>query len=350
MISLFSPARARAAAIPAALLALWVSPSRVEAQGFEQVGTRARGMGAAFVAVADDASAAWWNPAGLPGSLIFDGVLETGGLEAGLDRRLDEPGPAGRGRTVMVAAAFPVAALSYARLHQWRAGPAPTGAGAGSRQDGGHIPVQSLLTHHFGVSFAQSLGDAVVVGTTTRVIRGGMAWAPGDPAAGAGKAFDAVPGGPRRWTTRGDLDAGIRVRLARLRLGLSARNLGAPEFAGDDGQIWRLDRRVRAGVAVVADAGRAGRQAWVVAADADLTRDDQAPGTWRGAGAGVERWLAGRRVAVRGGVEASTSGPARATATAGLSLAVPGGLFVEVAAAAGAEQRRGWSLGAHVMF
>ena len=75
------------------------------------------------------------------------------------------------------------------------------------------------------------------------------------------------------------------MRLARVRLGLSARNLAAPEFTGADGVSWTLDRRVRAGVAVVADADRAGRQAWVVAADADLTRDDEVAGTlardWR---------------------------------------------------------------------
>ena len=34
------------------------------AQTFEAVGTRAAGMAGAFVAVADDASAAYWNPAG----------------------------------------------------------------------------------------------------------------------------------------------------------------------------------------------------------------------------------------------------------------------------------------------
>ena len=34
-------------------------------QGFETLGTRAMGMGGVFVAVADDATAAYWNPAGL---------------------------------------------------------------------------------------------------------------------------------------------------------------------------------------------------------------------------------------------------------------------------------------------
>jgi hypothetical protein len=89
---------------------------------------------------------------------------------------------------------------------------------------------------------------------------------------------------------------------------------------------------------------------WVVAADADLTRDDQVAGTWRGVGAGAERWIAGRRVAVRGGVEASTIGAARTAATGGVSVAVPGGLFLDVAGVAGAQRRRGWGLSAHVMF
>jgi hypothetical protein len=39
------------------------SASTLEAQGFELVGARARGMGGAFVAVADDASATWFSMA-----------------------------------------------------------------------------------------------------------------------------------------------------------------------------------------------------------------------------------------------------------------------------------------------
>ncbi len=331
-------------------MAVLASSSSLAAQGFELVGARPRGMGGAFVAVADDASATWWNPAGLPSTLIFDGVADIGGLTAVPAGSIEEASAAGRDRAVLVAAAFPVAALSFTRVHQWRLEPAPTAEPSGSRQEGGRIPAaRSLLTQHFGVSLAQSLGDAVVVGVTARLVRGGVSSA--EAAGGAiDEVFDRASDGSRTGTTRGDVDAGVLVRLARLRLGLSARNLTAPTFAGADGVTWRLGRRVRAGLAVVADADRAGRQRWVVAADADLTRDDQVAGDWRGIGAGLERWMAGRRVAVRGGFEASTAGDARPSATGGISVAVPGGLFLDVAGVAGAQRRRGWGLSAHVMF
>ena len=326
------------------------SPSSVAAQGFELVGARSRGMGGAFVAVADDASATWWNPAGLPSTLIFDGVADLAALNSIPDRPIEDASTAGQDRALLVAAAFPVAALSYTRVHQWRLEPVPTAGPSGSRQEGGRVPAaQSLLTQHFGVSLAQSLGDAVVVGVTARLVRGGVSSAV-SVGGSIDEAFDRAADATRATATTGDVDAGVLVRLARVRLGLSARNLAAPTFTGVDGVSWTLDRRVRAGVAMVADADRAGRQLWVVAADADLTRDDQVAGTWRGVGAGVERWMAGRRVAVRGGVEASTAGAARPAATGGVSVAVPGGFFLDVAGVAGAQRRRGWGLSAHVMF
>lgn len=327
-----------------------VSPSPLEAQGFEVVGTRARGMGGAFVAVADDATATWWNPAGLPSTLIFDGVADLGALNAVPDRPIEDASTAGQDRAWQVAAAFPVAALSFTRVHQWRLEPVPTAGPSGSRQEGGRVATaRSLLTQHFGASLAQSLGDAVVVGMTARLVRAGVSVS-GAASGPIDDAFDRAADAPRVTTTRGDVDAGVLIRLARVRLGLSARNLTAPRFTGADGVSWTMDRRVRAGLAVVADADRAGRQAWVVAADADLTRDDEVAGSWRGIGAGVERWMAGRRVAVRGGVEASTAGRARASATGGVSVAVPGGFFLEVSGVAGAQRRRGWGLSAHVMF
>ena len=51
-------------------------------QGFEAVGIRALGMGGAFVAVADDASATYWNPAGLVTGDLVSVVMETGVAQA----------------------------------------------------------------------------------------------------------------------------------------------------------------------------------------------------------------------------------------------------------------------------
>src|SRR5688572_13979470 len=51
-------------------LILTVTPAR--AQVVESVGTRALGMGGAFVAVAADSSATWWNPAGLAAGPFLD--------------------------------------------------------------------------------------------------------------------------------------------------------------------------------------------------------------------------------------------------------------------------------------
>ena len=60
----------------------WAPPDRARAQTFEAVGTRAAGMGGAFVAVADDASAAYWNPAGFAAGNIFTMVLDRSSSEA----------------------------------------------------------------------------------------------------------------------------------------------------------------------------------------------------------------------------------------------------------------------------
>ena len=46
------------------------------AQIYETVGIRAQGMAGAFVAVADDSTATWWNPAGLATGAYFSGIVE----------------------------------------------------------------------------------------------------------------------------------------------------------------------------------------------------------------------------------------------------------------------------------
>jgi hypothetical protein len=350
MISYFVPRTILSGPLTVTVVAFVMLQAAVaHAQGFESVGTRAAGMGQAFVAVADDATATWWNPAGLPASLIFDAAIEWGGLNSDRSAPIERAGTEGQSRTFGLAVAFPVAGGSYVRLRQWRLDPPATVGVGGVRQEGGRVSTaRSLLTQHVGFSLAQSLGDAVVVGVTGRAIWGSVSVS--DASGTVGLSFDRAAEGPSEGTMRGDLDAGVLARVARLRLGLSARNLTEPEFDGPDGVPWRLERRVRAGVAFVADADRPGRQPWTVSADADLTVDDEVGGGWRGLGVGAEKWVAGRRVAVRGGVSASTHGEARTTGTCGLSVAVPGGFFLEAAGAFGARERRGWGLTAHVTF
>src|SRR5207342_2125001 len=149
------------------LLAILVGlPAAASAQSFNLVGTRARGMGGAFVAVADDASATWWNPAGLPNSLIVDGVVDFQS-----DGFIDpQPAPiagksaGARNGSFGLAFAFPALGVSYYRLRQ--SGLEPTTAEAApDRQDPGTAPLaRSLLTQQFGVSLVHSIGDALVVG------------------------------------------------------------------------------------------------------------------------------------------------------------------------------------------
>ena len=51
---------------------LTLTAAPVGAQIVESVGSRALGMGGAFVAVASDSSATWWNPAGLAAGPFLD--------------------------------------------------------------------------------------------------------------------------------------------------------------------------------------------------------------------------------------------------------------------------------------
>src|SRR6185295_3411713 len=90
-----------------------LTPSLLSAQIYESIGTRAQGMGGAFVAVADDASTTWWNPAGLI-LTYFSAVLE----QSETDLPADAPpgGPASRTQPRSFAVAFPALGLSYYRM------------------------------------------------------------------------------------------------------------------------------------------------------------------------------------------------------------------------------------------
>src|SRR5213593_698647 len=63
----------------------FVQARPAEAQSAEAIGVRAQGMGGAFTAVADDATATWWNPAGLAAGAYFNLILEAGSQREPVD-------------------------------------------------------------------------------------------------------------------------------------------------------------------------------------------------------------------------------------------------------------------------
>src|SRR5580765_8017771 len=325
--------------------------SRASAQSFDLAGTRAKGMAGAFVAVADDGTATWWNPAGISNTLIFDGVADfrQDGFTDGQHTPIVNETPGSRTSQIGAAVAVPPLGFSYYRIRQTGVEPA-TAESVPGRQDPAKAPLaRSLLTQQFGVTLAQSLGDYVVVGATLRVVHGTVGTAVAafdDPDPGLDAAADAD--GPS--ATKGDVDLGVLARAGRMRLGFAARNLTAPTFHAADGAGWQVSRLARVGVAVVSEAERAGRQVWTVAADADLAADVTPFGRRRDVAAGVERWFT-RRVGIRGGFSASTIDAARPAASFGGSVAVSTGVFVEGQATAGSDRApRGWGVSLHVQY
>src|SRR3954464_2953882 len=131
----------------------------VAAQSFDILGTRAAGMGGAFVAVADDATAVYWNPAGLAlGGAYFSLVMETGQDKA----EPDDLAVAGRRSANIIALSTPPLGLSYYRLSSTTGAPIGTGIFAASAA----VDVRRLITHHAGITLVHSLTSHIAVATT----------------------------------------------------------------------------------------------------------------------------------------------------------------------------------------
>jgi hypothetical protein len=152
--------------------------SPLAAQPADVVGVRAQGMAGAFTAVADDATASWWNPAGMAGGAYFNGLLETSNhREPHSDRTPSgDPQTAVGDTTTSFAVAYPALALSYYRLRISNMQPqTSTGTASGVRQEGGatDVRLRTMVLNQFGASVGQSLGSHLVVGSTFKVVNGG---------------------------------------------------------------------------------------------------------------------------------------------------------------------------------
>lgn len=332
------------------------------AQTFEAVGTRALGMGGAFVAVADDGSAIYWNPAGLATGPYFelrfehqsaekDPGTDVADLTNGRERRSSQ----------FFSLSIPVLGLSYYRLGDVGATPqsvqvAATAQGVRDRENqrSAQLAIGSIVSHHFGLTVVQSIADRLAIATTMRAVIGTAGFMVGD--ANGRSPLDRADEVKRTTSTRFDLDAGALAAFGAVRIGVMVRNLRAPEFAtveGEPGEVPRtfeFRRQARVGIALMPDQGRRSNPT-TVAVDLDLTRQRTLTAERRNVAAGVEQWLMSRRLGLRGGVRASTLGEARPIVAGGASVMIRSSIVVDGQVSGGrADATRGWSLAARVTF
>jgi hypothetical protein len=263
-------------------------------------------MGGAFVAVVDDASAVWWNPAGLASGPFFNLLVE--------HQQQPEPGS----RVTGIALATPPLGLSYEHLRDLI--PAADPASTGRETESGELHAASMISDVVGVTLLHSVTSRFVVGTTLRFVHGDISG---------------------RGTNRVDLDLGAHYRVGALRAGVVVRNLAEPSFRSPDDEEFTPRRHVRAGIAWTAEAT-------TIAGDVDLTEvDGPLPG--RRLALGAEQRF-GERFAARGGVRLRTSDGPDPWVSAGASYAVKSGLWVDGFWGRSPDQDARWGLGARVAY
>ncbi len=322
--------RTRTAAI---LLSTLLLPVVARAQAAETVGTRAQGMAGAFVSVADDASAVYWNPAGLAKGAYFSLVLD-----ANRTRAVPDEGLIGAKRSGwLLALSTPAVGLSYYRLQTATVSRPVTLSRSAFRLD-------TLVTQHLGATFVQSLTDGLTVGSTVKIVRGvaGTGLVEGNRADILDETELMGRGG-----SKVDLDVGVMFAGAVGRVGLLVRNLSEPSFETDDrSRELSLERQVRGGASILL------LQTWKLAADMDLTKQTGPFGEVRELAIGSEGQLT-RRLAARAGVRLNTAGDAGRTPglSVGGTFAALGSLLVDGQVTTGSDKAfRGWGIAGRVVF
>ena len=325
-------------------LLLTIVPSvPASAQVVEAVGGRALGMGGAFVALADDSSATWWNPAGLAAGPFLD--LSLGWASADI-----HSGPkADRHQAGWVALGTPPFGFSYYRLRITDIDAIdPTGLGSAGREDGrAAVPVWSLSASQLGATFVQTLFSGVHAGTTLKYVRtaGVSGETTGTEGASSSDLLDEaeeIDLGDGHGNF--DLDIGVLAVRGPVRLGGVVRNVREASFGG-----VKLPRTVRVGAAF--DLAEVGRVPLTVAVDGDVSPYETAYGDRRVVAAGGEGWALNRRVGIRAGARFNTVGAKERAVTAGGSLAIRSGFYVDgYVVHGGAHDESGWGIAARASF
>jgi hypothetical protein len=301
----------RALIVSCGILSAIGVPAQAAAQTtFEVVGARALGMGGAFVAVADDPSAVFWNPAGLVSGQPAGVTIEWVRFRSGDRNAGPAAGPWQRSAKFVSLGTWPIG-LSYAGFDE-------TVIIKGA--DEGLIS-RRFSTKQYAASVLQSLTQGLVVGTTLKYVRGTVAAGPAIEA-NVGEALDA--GAERDGSGRGafDLDASAMLDGRVFRLGFIVKNLRSPRFEGPSGTAMELQRRSRVGLAVLPGAGL------TLAIDLDLDVADLATGPSRMVAMGGEKVLS-QRFMLRGGLRWNLEGARTVVGSVGASLALKPGAWLD---------------------
>lgn len=299
------------------------------------MGTRAQGMGGAFVGVADDASAVYWNPGGLAKGAYFSLLLDGSQSEVGADGDRIAASRSG----YLLALGTPALGLSYYRQRTASVRPLP-GADVASMflQD-------SFVTHHAGVTLVQTIViDGLAAGVTPKLVSAvvGSAIGIGQSAEELLDDWDVIG----KSTSKFDLDAGVMFRGSAGSIGVTFRNVTEPSFENPSGGEAALDRQIRAGMSVLL------LPAWKLAADVDLTENAGPFGSVRQLAIGTEGQVT-RRLTARAGFQMNTTGDRGRTPgySIGGSYAVAGAVMIDGHATAGSDETfRGWGVAGRIVF
>jgi hypothetical protein len=296
------------------LLLLFFVSIPAGATEFAPVGARAQGMGGAFVAVANDATAVYWNPAGLAAFRGWEaqGLVSVRGQDhMGVVDVLQNVRDILNGQDVATAvAADPAKVNALADLVKSLDHP---GAGVDSTAAAGVIVKGHVASHGFAFSAlpifqagatmvvdTANLTAATIASNQSKALLNGLearqyalsyahALLPNLIYAGINLKmidgftyhFDVPVLAPNNKITIDDLrrsqintqafsfDVGIMATPCDwLRVGVTGRDLNQPKFDSSRGTRFTLQRQIRAGVAVLP------MRTLTISADADLTEND----------------------------------------------------------------------------
>lgn len=203
-------------------------------------------MAGAFVAVADDASAPFWNPAGLATGAAVGAVFDVTRFQTG--NRHSFFGSVG---------SWPLGLSVVQQTAQ------PTGL--------------KFSTTQYGINVLQTVVEGLVLGANIKLIHGSVV----DSASHSSNAVD--------------VDLGAMADFNRVRIGLTLKNLRQSAFTNSAGGLVILGREIRAGVAVLP------RDGLTLALDLDLDTVGLWDGPRRGIAVGGETRVSPRLTA-RGGL------------------------------------------------